>query len=70
MFFLMSGSCRLDKALNVKIGVECQTFVIVTFFNCVRILQFGAPSRYYKGALSQKRTFLMISRDHFDKCRT
>ena len=28
---LMSGSCHLDRASNVKIGVECQTFVIVLF---------------------------------------
>ena len=26
---LMSGSCHLDRASNVKIGVECQIFVIV-----------------------------------------
>ena len=29
--FLMSGSCYLD---NVEIGVECQIFGIVIFFNC------------------------------------
>ena len=27
-----SGSCHLDWALNVEIGVECQIFVIVIFF--------------------------------------
>ena len=54
---LMSGSCHLDRALNVEIGVEFQIFVIIIFFNCVRILQFGADSRYYKGALTQKRSF-------------
>ena len=47
---LMSGSCYLDG-----VGVECQTFVIVIFFNCSQVLQFGAYSRYYKGALTQKR---------------
>ena len=57
---LMSGSCHLDRASNVKIGVECQIFVIVIFFNCGRVLQFGAHSRYYKGALTQKRSFLLI----------
>ena len=31
---LMSGSCHLDRAPNLKIGVECQIFVIVIFFNC------------------------------------
>ena len=28
----MSGSCHLDRASNVEIGVECQIFVIVIFF--------------------------------------
>ena len=31
---LMSGSCHLDEASNVEIGVECQIFFIVIFFNC------------------------------------
>ena len=53
----MSGSCHLDRASNVEIGVECQIFVIVIFFNC---LQFGDYLRYYKGALTQKRSFLAI----------
>ena len=56
----MSGSCHLDRALNGGIGVECQIFVIVIFFNCGRVLQFGELSRYYKGALTQKRSFLVI----------
>ena len=56
----MSGSCHLDRASNVKIGVECQIFVIVIFFNSSRVLQFGAHSRYYKCALTQKRQFLVI----------
>ena len=51
----MSGSCHLDRALNVKIGVECQIFVIVIFFNSDQALQFGAYSRYYLGALSQQK---------------
>ena len=56
--FLMSGSCHLDRALNVEICVEYQIFVIVIFFNCShQVLQFGAHSRYYKGALTQKRSF-------------
>ena len=53
--FVMSGSCHLDRASNVKIGVECQIFVIVIFFNWGRVLQFGSHSRYYKGTLTQKR---------------
>ena len=53
--FIMSGSCHLDRASNVEIGVECQMFVIAIFFNYRRVLQFVAHSRYYKGALAQKR---------------
>ena len=53
--FLMSGSCYLDG-----VGVECQTFVIVIFFNCGQVLQFGAHLRYYKGASTQKISFLVI----------
>ena len=56
----MSGSCHLNRASNVEIGVECQIFVIVIFFNCGQVLQFGAYSRYYKGALTQNRSFLVI----------
>ena len=58
--WLMSSSCHLDSASNVEICVECQIFVIVIFFNCSRVLQFGAHSRYYKGALTQKRSFLVL----------
>ena len=57
---LMSSSCHLDRASNVEIGVECQIFVIVNFFNCCQVLQLGADSRYYKGALTQNRSFLRI----------
>ena len=32
---LVSGSCHLDRASNVEIGVEYQIFVIVIFFNKV-----------------------------------
>ena len=56
----MSGSYHLNRALNVEIGVECQIFVFVIFFNCDRVLQFVAHSRCYKGALTQKRSFLVI----------
>ena len=56
----MSGSCHLDRVSNVKIGVECQIFVIVIFFNCGRVLKFGAHSRCYKGAFTQKRSFLVL----------
>ena len=56
----MSGSCHLDRASNVKIAVEYQIFVIVILFDCGRDLQFGAHSRYYQGALTQKRSLLVI----------
>ena len=52
---LMSGSCHLDRASIVEIGVEYQIFVIALFFNCGQVLKFRANSRYYKGALTQKR---------------
>ena len=39
---LMSGSCHLDRASNVEIGVECQIFVIVIFFTV---------SECYKGTI-------------------
>ena len=53
----MSGSCHLDRASNVEIGVECQIFVIVIPFKCSRVLQSGAYSRFYKGALTKKFYF-------------
>ena len=56
----MSGSCHLDSASNVEIGFECQIFVITIFIKFGQVLQFGAHSRYYKGALTQKRSFLVI----------
>ena len=56
----MSGSCHLDSTSYVEIGVECQIFVIVIFFNWDQVLQFGAHSRYHKGALTQKRAFLVL----------
>ena len=40
--------------------VECQMFAIDLFFNCGWVLPFGAHSRYYEGALIQKRSFLVI----------
>jgi hypothetical protein len=56
----MSGSYHLDRASNVEIGVECQTFVIVVFSNCGQVLQLGAHSMYYKDALTQSRSLLML----------
>ena len=45
----------LDRVMNVKIGVEFQMFVIAIFFDCGRVLKFGAHSRYYECSLTQKR---------------
>ena len=59
-FRFMSGSCHLDTASNVKSRIQCQIFVIVIFFNCSWVLQFGAHSRYYEGASTQKRSFQVI----------
>jgi hypothetical protein len=56
----MSSACHLDTALNVEIGVECLIFVIVISFNSGWVLQFVAHSRYCKGALALKRSFLVL----------
>ena len=37
-----------------------QMFDIVIFFNCGQVLQFGAYFRYYKGALTQKISFVVV----------
>ena len=37
----MSGSCHLDWASNVKIGVECQIFVIVIFLTVAEFYNLG-----------------------------
>ena len=36
----MSGSPHLDRVWNVKIGVECEMFVIIICFDCDQVLQF------------------------------
>ena len=41
------------QSIECQNGVECQIFVIVMFFNCNWVLQFGAHSGHYKGALTQ-----------------
>ena len=37
----MSGSCHLDRASNVEIGVEWQTFVIVIFLTATEFYNLG-----------------------------
>ena len=53
----------LGQRVECQIGVEFQIFVVAIFFNCGQVLQFGAIQgiiRPYKGALTQKRSFLVI----------
>ena len=57
----VSGSCHLDRASNVEIGVEFEIFVIVIFFNWGRVLQFGAHSWYYKGTLTLNSKDIIFS---------
>ena len=55
---LMAGSRHLDRVSNVEIVTECQIFVIIVFFNCGQVLQFGAIQGILR--LPQKRSFLVI----------
>ena len=55
----MSGSCHLDRA-SASNGVECQIFVIDIVFDS------RAHSRNYKGGLTQKKSFLVISSNLYD----
>ena len=63
---LMSGSGHLD---NVKIGVECQIFVIVSvifFLTAAEFYHLGHIQVYlYKYALTEKRPFLVIGTTTF-----
>ena len=51
---LVSGSCHFNRASNDEFSIEFWIFDIDMFFNHKPVLKFGAPSRYYKGALTQK----------------
>ena len=42
----MSGSCHLDRAFNVKIGVECQIFVNVIFLTVVEFCKATSPKGF------------------------
>ena len=42
---LMFGSCHFNRVSIDKFSVEFWIFGIVIFFNCGRVLKFGAPSR-------------------------
>ena len=56
----MSGSCHLDRALNIEISVGCKIFVIVIFLTVDEFYNLGHIERFYKGALTQKRSFLLV----------
>ena len=64
--------CSLHVCLIHVIWTECwisklvlnvQHLLFLLFFNFVRVLQFGAYSRHYKGVLTQKRSFIVICTD-------
>ena len=38
---VISGSCHLDRASNVEIGVECQTFVIFIILTATEFYNLG-----------------------------
>ena len=43
-----------------KLVLNVKYFLLLPFFNCSHILQFGAHSKYYKGALTQERSLLVL----------
>jgi hypothetical protein len=45
---------------NINIGVECQIFVTVVFLTVVEFYNLGHIQGIKKGALTQKRSFLVI----------
>jgi hypothetical protein len=63
----MSGSCHFDRVSN-EVIVKFWIFGIVIFFNHGQVLKFGAPSRHYKGALTQKEIILSDFRSDFNVC--
>ena len=55
----MSGSCHLDRASNVKIGVECQ----ISICYCYRFLT--ADEFYNLGHIQGIIRVHLLKRDHF-----
>ena len=43
--------------MSFEQSVECRNWCYCYLFNCSGVLQFGAHSRYYKGASTQKRLY-------------
>ena len=54
-FKLMRGSCHLDRALNVEIGVECRNIFVVVFFSVAVKCIFGHLQGIEKIGLLTKR---------------
>ena len=40
-FGFMSGSCHLDRASNVKIGVECKYLLLLSFLTAAKFYNLG-----------------------------
>ena len=53
----MSGSCHLDRASNFKLVLNVKYLLFSSFST---VAEFVAHSRYYKDALTQIRSFLVI----------
>ena len=51
----MSGSCHLDRASNIEIGVEHQIFLLLSFLTSAEFYNLG----HIQG-LTQKRKFLVL----------
>ena len=43
-----------------KLVLNFKYLSLLSFFDYGQVLQFGAHSKYYKGALTKKRSFLVI----------
>ena len=57
----MSGSCHLHRASNVKLVLNVKYLLLLPFLTEAEFYNFGhIQGVYYKGALSQKRPFLVI----------
>jgi hypothetical protein len=56
----MFGSWHLYRASNVEIGVKCQIFVFLSFLTADDFYNLGHIQGIIVGALTQKRSFLVI----------
>jgi hypothetical protein len=57
---LVCGSCHLDRALNVEIGVEYRKIFVVVFSSFCCEMYFGAPSRYRKGWVISIKLIILL----------